>query len=82
MHFFSLCLQGAVTQVLDSLEEITCLTDCTNNENEFLKHVLEDTRLHNLLNVSDLFPLCSVSQAAVYSELKVNIVFQEASIQI
>ncbi|KAL4219999.1 hypothetical protein ACF0H5_020410 [Mactra antiquata] len=43
----------AVSQVLDSLEEITCLTDCTNNESDFLKHVLQDTRLHNLLNLYD-----------------------------
>ena len=41
-----------MSQVLDSLEEITCLTDCTVGEAEFLEDVLQDTRLHNLLNVS------------------------------
>ncbi|XP_052784651.1 peripheral plasma membrane protein CASK-like [Mya arenaria] len=44
---------GAVSHVLDSLEEITCLTDCAGNEEEFLMHVLEDTRLHLLLNLYD-----------------------------
>ncbi|XP_060604245.1 peripheral plasma membrane protein CASK-like [Ruditapes philippinarum] len=42
---------GAVSQVLDSLEEITCLVDCTSGEGEFLEEVLEDTKLHNLLNL-------------------------------
>ncbi|XP_053403642.1 peripheral plasma membrane protein CASK-like isoform X3 [Mercenaria mercenaria] len=44
---------GAVSQVLDSLEEITCLVDCTSSEGEFLEEVLEDTKLHNLLNLYD-----------------------------
>ena len=43
--------------MLDSLEEITCLTDCTVGEAEFLEDVLQDTRLHNLLNVSTERPI-------------------------
>ncbi|XP_052214863.1 peripheral plasma membrane protein CASK-like isoform X3 [Dreissena polymorpha] len=42
---------GAVSQVLDSLDEITCLTDC--NGQSFLEKILVDTRLHTLLNLYD-----------------------------
>ena len=43
---------GAVSQVLDSLEEIQCLTECAETENGVLEKVLQDTKLHALLNVS------------------------------
>ena len=44
--------QGAVSQILDSLEEIQCLTDCSETDVDFLQSVFEDTQLHALLEVS------------------------------
>ncbi|GAB1599525.1 hypothetical protein Ahia01_000229800, partial [Argonauta hians] len=41
---------AAVSQVLDSLEEIQCLTDCAETDREFLESVLQDNKLHALLN--------------------------------
>ena len=43
---------GAVAQVLDSLEEIQCLTDCDEKDLDFLHGIFEDNQLHSLLNVS------------------------------
>ncbi|XP_041482515.1 peripheral plasma membrane protein CASK-like [Lytechinus variegatus] len=43
---------GAVAQVLDSLEEIQCLTDCDEKDLDFLHTIFEDTQLHSLLDVS------------------------------
>ncbi len=44
---------GAVAQVLDSLEEIQCLTDCDEKDLEFLHGIFEDNQLHSLLNLYD-----------------------------
>lgn len=44
--------QGAVSQVLDSLEEMQCLTDCTGEEKDLIEKVFQDTKLHALLLVS------------------------------
>ena len=44
--------QGAVSQVLDSLEEMQCLTDCTGEEKDLIEKVFQDTKLHTLLLVS------------------------------
>jgi len=44
-----------VAAVLDSLEEITCLTECLGGEEEFLEHMLTDAKLHMLLNVSYMY---------------------------
>ncbi|XP_052830557.1 peripheral plasma membrane protein CASK isoform X3 [Octopus bimaculoides] len=44
---------AAVSQVLDSLEEIQCLTDCAEADKDFLESVLQDTKLHALLNLYD-----------------------------
>ena len=44
--------QGAVSQVLDSLEDVQCLTNTTTDH--FLQDVFEDSQLHALLNVSAL----------------------------
>ncbi|KAK7478324.1 hypothetical protein BaRGS_00030476, partial [Batillaria attramentaria] len=41
---------GAVSQVLDSLEEIQCLSDCSDQDKDFLEIVFQDTRLCSLLN--------------------------------
>lgn len=50
---FSLCLIiGAVSQVLDSLEEIHALTDCSEKDLDFLHSVFQDQHLHTLLDVS------------------------------
>jgi hypothetical protein len=38
--------------VLDSLEEIQCLTDCSEQEKDLIEKVFQDTKLHALLNVS------------------------------
>ncbi len=43
---------AAVSQILDSLEEIQCLTDCSDRDVDFLQSVFEDTQLHALLDVS------------------------------
>ena len=54
-HFIEIVLLlvvGAVAQVLDSLEEIQCLTDCDEKDLDFLHGIFEDNQLHSLLNVS------------------------------
>ncbi|GFY48454.1 hypothetical protein TNIN_356411 [Trichonephila inaurata madagascariensis] len=45
---------AAVSMVLDSLDDIHCLTECPEHEREFLMSVLDDTHLHALLDVSTL----------------------------
>lgn len=47
-----LCVAGAVSQVLDSLEEIHALTDCSEKDLDFLHSVFQDQHLHTLLDVS------------------------------
>lgn len=42
---------GAVSQVLDSLEEIHALTDCSEKDMDFLHSVFQDQHLHTLLDV-------------------------------
>jgi len=54
MVFPHLCLctcKGAVSQVLDSLEEIHALTDCSEKDLDFLHSVFQDHHLHTLLDV-------------------------------
>ena len=46
------CAAGAVSQVLDSLEEIHALTDCSEKDLDFLHSVFQDQHLHTLLDVS------------------------------
>ena len=46
------CLVGAVCHVLDSLEEIHALTDCSEKDLDFLHIVFQDQHLHTLLDVS------------------------------
>ena len=47
-----LSIFSAVSQILDSLEEIQFLTDCSDRDVDFLQSVLEDTQLQALLSVS------------------------------
>uniref|UniRef100_A0A3Q1F2Y0 Peripheral plasma membrane protein CASK n=1 Tax=Acanthochromis polyacanthus TaxID=80966 RepID=A0A3Q1F2Y0_9TELE len=44
---------GAVSQVLDSLEEIHALTDCSEKDMDFLHSVFQDQHLHTLLDLYD-----------------------------
>lgn len=44
---------GAVSMVLDSLDDIHCLTDGSEHDRDFLLAVLEDTHLHALLDLYD-----------------------------
>lgn len=44
---------GAVSQVLDSLEEIHALTDCSEKDLDFLHSVFQDHHLHTLLDVRE-----------------------------
>ncbi|XP_075395536.1 peripheral plasma membrane protein CASK isoform X3 [Tenrec ecaudatus] len=44
---------GAVSQVLDSLEEIHALTDCSEKDLDFLHSVFQDRHLHTLLDLYD-----------------------------
>ncbi|XP_056611786.1 peripheral plasma membrane protein CASK isoform X8 [Triplophysa dalaica] len=44
---------GAVSQVLDSLEEIHALTDCSEKDLDFLHSVFQDHHLHSLLDLYD-----------------------------
>ncbi|XP_036396504.1 peripheral plasma membrane protein CASK isoform X15 [Megalops cyprinoides] len=44
---------GAVSQVLDSLEEIHALTDCSEKDLDFLHSVFQDQHLHTLLDLYD-----------------------------
>uniref|UniRef100_A0A8C7JZ61 Calcium/calmodulin dependent serine protein kinase n=1 Tax=Oncorhynchus kisutch TaxID=8019 RepID=A0A8C7JZ61_ONCKI len=43
----------AVSQVLDSLEEIHALTDCSEKDMDFLHSVFQDEHLHTLLDLYD-----------------------------
>lgn len=53
--FVRVCVcPGAVSQVLDSLEEIHALTDCSEKDMDFLHSVFQDQHLHTLLDVSRL----------------------------
>ncbi|XDV30282.1 hypothetical protein PO909_033234, partial [Leuciscus waleckii] len=45
--------KGAVSQVLDSLEEIHALTDCSEKDLDFLHSVFQDHHLHTLLDLYD-----------------------------
>lgn len=49
---------GAVSQVLDSLEEIHALTDCSEKDLDFLHSVFQDQHLHTLLDVSRDLQVC------------------------
>lgn len=51
-HCVFVCVAGAVSQVLDSLEEIHALTDCSEKDLDFLHSVFQDQHLHTLLDVS------------------------------
>ncbi|XP_029788360.1 peripheral plasma membrane protein CASK-like isoform X3 [Suricata suricatta] len=44
---------GAVSQVLDSLEEIHALTDCSEKDLDFLHSVFQDRHFHTLLDLYD-----------------------------
>lgn len=55
VYNFRMCVRactGAVSQVLDSLEEIHALTDCSEKDMDFLHSVFQDQHLHTLLDVS------------------------------
>ncbi|XP_077988061.1 peripheral plasma membrane protein CASK-like isoform X1 [Glandiceps talaboti] len=53
---------GAVSQVLDSLEEIQCLSDGTEKDVDFLHSIFEDTQLHALLDLYDKINTKSTNQ--------------------
>ncbi|GIY83039.1 hypothetical protein CEXT_308761 [Caerostris extrusa] len=70
---------SAVSMVLDSLDDIHCLTECPEHEREFLLSVLDDTNLHALLDVSTIpshpfFPLQFAFKMNFYRILKTHIV--------
>uniref|UniRef100_A0A8C0J1P8 Peripheral plasma membrane protein CASK n=1 Tax=Chelonoidis abingdonii TaxID=106734 RepID=A0A8C0J1P8_CHEAB len=46
-------IERAVSQVLDSLEEIHALTDCSEKDLDFLHSVFQDQHLHTLLDLYD-----------------------------
>ncbi|XP_061081477.1 peripheral plasma membrane protein CASK-like isoform X10 [Conger conger] len=46
-------VERAVSQVLDSLEEIHALTDCSEKDLDFLHSVFQDQHLHTLLDLYD-----------------------------
>ncbi|XP_061678675.1 peripheral plasma membrane protein CASK isoform X3 [Syngnathoides biaculeatus] len=48
-----LAAERAVSQVLDSLEEIHALTDCSEKDLDFLHSVFQDQHLHSLLDLYD-----------------------------
>ncbi|XP_045553889.1 peripheral plasma membrane protein CASK isoform X1 [Salmo salar] len=48
-----LAAERAVSQVLDSLEEIHALTDCSEKDLDFLHSVFQDQNLHTLLDLYD-----------------------------
>ncbi|XP_061171447.1 peripheral plasma membrane protein CASK-like isoform X3 [Saccostrea echinata] len=52
---------GAVSQVLDSLEEMQCLTDYTGEEKDLIEKVFQDTKLHALLLLYDKINTQTVS---------------------
>ena len=47
--------------MLDSLEEIQCLSDSSEQDRDFLELVFQDTRLCSLLNVSTVHPCRSLA---------------------
>ncbi|XP_055925445.1 peripheral plasma membrane protein CASK-like isoform X4 [Argiope bruennichi] len=51
---------GAVSLILDSLDDIHCLTECPEHEREFLMSVLDDTQLHALLDIRMLSKLLNI----------------------
>uniref|UniRef100_A0A2K6GIM7 Peripheral plasma membrane protein CASK n=1 Tax=Propithecus coquereli TaxID=379532 RepID=A0A2K6GIM7_PROCO len=53
LFLFCLSPLGAVSQVLDSLEEIHALTDCSEKDLDFLHSVFQDQHLHTLLDLYD-----------------------------
>uniref|UniRef100_A0ABI7VTU3 Calcium/calmodulin dependent serine protein kinase n=1 Tax=Felis catus TaxID=9685 RepID=A0ABI7VTU3_FELCA len=57
---------GAVSQVLDSLEEIHALTDCSEKDLDFLHSVFQDQHLHTLLDA--LLQTHDVVAHEVYSD--------------
>ncbi|XP_061171448.1 peripheral plasma membrane protein CASK-like isoform X4 [Saccostrea echinata] len=52
---------AAVSQVLDSLEEMQCLTDYTGEEKDLIEKVFQDTKLHALLLLYDKINTQTVS---------------------
>ncbi|XP_064639321.1 peripheral plasma membrane protein CASK-like isoform X9 [Lineus longissimus] len=52
---------SAVSQILDSLEEIQCLTDCKDKDVDFLQSLFEDSQLHALLELYDRINSKSIS---------------------
>jgi hypothetical protein len=69
-HFCKLCLglpQGAVSLVLDSLDDIHCLQEAPLNDRDFLQSVLEDRQLHALLEVSNTLTALLRSSHAIES---------------
>ncbi|XP_047670754.1 peripheral plasma membrane protein CASK isoform X4 [Tachysurus fulvidraco] len=48
-----LAAERAISQVLDSLEEIHALTDCSEKDLDFLHSVFQDQHLHTLLDLYD-----------------------------
>uniref|UniRef100_T1IN87 Protein kinase domain-containing protein n=1 Tax=Strigamia maritima TaxID=126957 RepID=T1IN87_STRMM len=66
-RFLRLC-KGAVSMILDSLDDIHCLTDCTDKDRDFLQNILEDTQFHALLDKQDkvgIFTLRLVADSAL-----------------
>lgn len=57
-----LAAERAVSQVLDSLEEIHALTDCSEKDLDFLHSVFQDHHLHTLLDLYDKINTKSSSQ--------------------
>ena len=51
--------------MLDSLEEIQCLSDSSEQDRDFLELVFQDTRLCSLLNVSTVQPCRSLADCVV-----------------
>lgn len=58
---------GAVSQVLDSLEEIHALTDCSEKDLDFLHSVFQDQHLHTLLDVSLVFLVLLFGKHLIFS---------------
>lgn len=56
---------AAVSLVLDSLDEIQCLTSLRDAEKDFLHDVLQDSTLHTLLNVSAVYSIHSIHVVCV-----------------
>ncbi|PAA60963.1 hypothetical protein BOX15_Mlig017123g1 [Macrostomum lignano] len=60
---------AAVSAILDSLEEIQCLTDCTERDRELLQSVFEDDTLHSLLELYDHINSRSLSSSAIRGQV-------------